>query len=254
MKIERQIDQIIQDALPAITSGNETLESVVARHPQIAAELQPRLEAAIWLQGSRFAMATRPGYIHDSRKVLEATIKSLQPIGFWHRLSRLYSPQRWVFNFASAIIVVLLLSLVINSSILTARLSIPGDPLFSTKLVIEDLQLAFTRDPVEKANLHAQFSRERALEFIELVMEGEYDYLPSAAYRMEAEIIGSLHALNNIPTDDASAGAALTVNLRDVLSNEISMLILLKETSPSYAYPGIDLAIQVAQAGELALR
>jgi len=254
MKIERQIEQIINTYSPAISSGEETLESILARYPQLANELRPRLEAVIWLQQVRLSVATRPGFIHDSRKYLEAQIKSMPPKGFWRNLMGRSTPQRWVFNILAPIIVLLLLALVINNAVLTARLSIPGDPLFSTKLVIEDLQLAFTFDPVGKTDLHIQQSRERTLEFIELVMEGDYEYLPNAAGRIETEIDASLHALNNVSKNDPGSEIALVTDLRDILSNELFMLDVLKGTSPTSAQPGITLAIQAAQSGILALR
>jgi hypothetical protein len=58
MKIERQIEQIIEEKLPAIAMGEESLETVVAKYPQIAGELRPRLEAAWWLQQARFSLVT----------------------------------------------------------------------------------------------------------------------------------------------------------------------------------------------------
>jgi hypothetical protein len=254
MKIERQIDQIINKNVTAIASGEETLDSILAEYPQIASELRPRLEAVIWLQQAKLSVATRPGFIHDSRKYLEAKIESTHPTGFWQHLTRRYTPQRWIFNIAAPIIVLLLLALVINSTVLMARLSIPGDPLYSTKLMIEDLQLAFTFNPVNKTNLYMQFSRERTLEFVDLVMEGEYEYLSVAAGRMETEIIASLHSLNNVSKNEPASQMSMTASLKDTLSSEIFMLNVLKSTSPTFAHPGINLAIQVAQSGVLALR
>jgi hypothetical protein len=253
MKIEQQIDQIIQDALPAITSGNETLESVVAKHPQIAAELHPRLEAAIWLQQSRYAMSTRPGYIHDSRKYLESKIKALQPAGIWQRLFMRHSPGRWVFNFASPIVLLLLIAMVINSTVLTAKLSIPGDPFYGTKLFLEDLRLAITFDQVSKTDLYIDYSRERTTELVGLVLEGDFEQLPAAAQRMETEIIASLHSLEDIRDVDTATENSMVANLSDTLSNEVLMLNVLKKTSPTSAQPGIELAINVAQSGLMAL-
>jgi hypothetical protein len=254
MNIERQVDQIISKSLPAISAGEESIDSILARYPKIETELRPRLEAAIFLQQARFSIATRPGFIHDSRKYLETQIANLQPRHSWQRISMRYTPQRWVFNLVAPIIVALMLALVVNSTVLTARLSIPGDPLYSTKLMLEDLQLLFTINRVDKTNLHMQQTQERTLEFVELVMEGDYDYLPAAADRMEAEIIASLHALNTVSMNSSAVELPMVAKLSDTLTNEIYMLNLLKATSPTSAHPGINLAIQVAQSGVLALR
>lgn len=254
MKIERQVDQIIHENMPAISAGEVSVESILARYPRIEAQLRPRLEAAILLHQLRYSIATRPGFIHDSRKYLETKIVSMQPRHSWQRIFMRFTPQRWVFNFVAPIIVLLMLALVVNSTLLTARLSIPGDPLFSTKLIIEDLHLLFTFNRQEKTNLHIQQTRERTLEFVELVMEGDYDYLPAAADRMEVEINASLRSLSAFSDDDPAVQTPMTANLRETLSSEIVMLDLLKSTSPSIAHPGINLAIQVAQSGMLALR
>jgi hypothetical protein len=254
MKIERQIDQIINENVTAIASGEETLDSILARYPQLVSELRPRLEAAIWLQQVKLSVATRPGYIYDSRKYLQNKIGSMQPIRPWQRFAWRYTPQRWVFNIASSVIVLLLLALVMNSAVLTARLSIPGDPFYSTKLMLEDIQVALTFNQLDKANLHIQHSRQRALELVELVMESKYEQLPSAAARMEADVIASLHAVDDVTLKYPAEEVPLVANLRDTLSSEIFMLNVLRSTSPQAAQSGINFAIQVAQSGVLALR
>jgi hypothetical protein len=254
MKIERRIDKIIEDYLPAIASGQESIDSILEKYPRYASALRPRFEAAIWLQQVRLSVATRPGFIHDSRKYLETKIDSMQPIGFWQRLFWRHTPQRWVFNIAAPIIVLLLLALVVNSAVLTARLSIPGDPFYSTKLLTENIQLTLTFNQVDKTNLYMQFSRERTTEFVELVLEGDYEQLPSTAERLETEIIASLHSINDIPIRNQAVERPMTAQLKETLSNEILMLNMLKGTSPVSAYPGIELAIQVAQSGLMALR
>jgi hypothetical protein len=254
MKVERQIEKIIDAQLPAIFDGDETVESILDKNPQIAAELRPRLEAALWLRKAAQGFDPRPGFVISSRKYLETQIESMQPRGIWQRLFRRYTAQRWVFNIASPVLVALLLVTLVNSLVLSARLSIPGDTMYSSKLLIEDIQLALTFDQVDKTELYIQNSRERTTEFVELVLEGDYEFLPSAANRLETEIIASLHSLNDFTIHGLGEEQAMAANLRDTLSNEIFMLNVLKGTTPPSAYPGIELAIQVAQSGLMALR
>jgi len=254
MNIDRRIDKIIEIYIPAIKNGQETIDSITEKYPQYASILRPRLEAVLWLLNAKKNVEPRPGYITSSRQYVEQQFKSIRPYGFWQRVFSRYTPQRWVFNFAGPIIVVLLLALVINSAILTARLSIPGDPFYSTKLVIEDIQLAFTFDQVDRTDLYIQYSRERTTEFVELVLEGDYELLPPAANRLESEIIASIHSINNVPIGDQVEEQPMIMELQETLTNEIFMLNMLKSTSPTTAYPGIELAIQVAQSGLMALR
>lgn len=251
-KVQR-LEKIIEDHLPAINWGQETIESVLAKYPKEAGELQPRLEAALWLANAKKSLEPRPRFIPSSRKYLEERLASVSPRTFWRRFISRYTPQRWAFNLVAPIVLLLVIALVINSLILTARLSIPGDPLYSTKLVIENVQLAFTFNVIDKTDLSIQFSRERTMEFVQLVLEGDYAELPAAATRLESGIIASLHSLNDVSMQDRESGSLMISSLHNTLSNEIGLLKVLRETSPVSSHPGIDLAIQVAQAGVMTL-
>jgi hypothetical protein len=253
MTKKHHINQIIESLSPAIMSGQQTIESILQRYPHESEQLRPRLESITWLANAKKELEPRQGFIASSQKYLQQQIETLPRPNFWQRLFNKFTPQRWVFNITAPIIVVIMLALVLNSLVLTARLSIPGDPFYSTKLVIEDIQLATTYDPVNKLDLYIEFSRERTTEFVELVLDGDYELLPAAANRMETELIASLHAISNVSALNPSGDETVVRNLRKTLSNEISMLNILKSTSPASAHPGIDLAIQVAQSGVMAL-
>lgn len=254
MNKRRQIDKIIQIHLPALQSGDETVDSILEKYPKLVVELRPRLQALSWLVNAKNTLEPRQGFIASSRAYLEQKIEAMPRKNLLNRLFNRYTPRRWVFNFISPVIILVMLILVINSLVLTSRLSIPGDPFYSTKLVIENFQLALTFDPVERTELYIQFSQERTSEIVELILDGNYDLLPSAANRMEGEMIASLHSLNNLSPHSITAEIPMISSFKEKLSNEIIMLNLLKDTSPQSAHPGIDLAIQVAQTGILALR
>lgn len=249
MKMDRQIDKIIEHYLPDISSGRETIDSIVERYPQYAHHLRPKLEVVFWLEQARYNLQPRDGFIASSRKYIEDQFEAVQPHSFWQRMFRRHTPKRWIFNIATPAILILLLVLVIHDLVLTSRLSLPGDPFYSTKLVLEDIQLALTFDRVEKTNLYIQHSRERALEFVELVMKGDYEYLPTTASRIETEIIASLQSLDNLSENDPAVETLIIARFKDTLSSEIFMLNLLKRTASNIASPDIDLAIQIAQSG-----
>jgi hypothetical protein len=253
MTKKHHINQIIESLSPAIMSGQQTIESILQRYPHESEQLRPRLESISWLEQAKKELEPRQGFIASSQKYLEQQIEILPRPNYWQRLFKKFTPQRWVFNITAPIIVVIMLALVLNSLVLTARLSIPGDPFYSTKLVIEDIQLAFAFNPVEKTELYIKFSQERTTEIVQLVLEGDYEQIDPAANRFENELIASLHAMNNIPENIPMATVPVIESFRATLSNEIFMLNVLKETSPISARPGIDLAIQIAQAGVMAL-
>jgi hypothetical protein len=249
MKIDHRINQIIEINTPAIANGQETIDSILEMYPQYVHELRPKLEAVQWMVDAKKKLEPRDGFIPSSRKYMEDQFETVQPHGFWQRIFKWYTPQRWVFNFTAPVILVLLLVLIINNLILTARLSIPGDPFYTIKLIVEDIQLAFTFNPLDKTDLYIQFSQERTTEFVELVLEGDYEVLPSAAARLETEIIASLHSINDLTNRDLAQRQPETSKLMESLTNEISILNILKGSLPPTALPGIELAIQVAQSG-----
>ena len=248
-----RIEKIIEDSLLAISDGRETLASILEKHPKEASAIRPRLEAALWLAEARKAHNPRPGFVTSSRHYIERAIALTPPRNSLQRLISRYSPQRWVFILASPVLLIIMLALMINGLVLTARLAIPGEPFYNAKLMIEDVQLTLTFDPQNKADLYLQFSRERAAEFVELVLDGDYTLLPAAANRMESDIIGTLHSLNTVSVRDPGMDLPMITNLKDTLSNEILMLNVLRDITPTSAHGGIDLAIQVARTGIIAL-
>jgi hypothetical protein len=119
---------------------------------------------------------------------------------------------------------------------------------------LEDSRLAFTFNQADKTALYIQYSRERTTEFVQLVLEGDYKDLPVQATRMETELIASLRSIQKLSPEGVYTEQPMSSELRETLSNEILLLTTLQRASPPSAYPGIELAINVAQTGVLALR
>jgi len=254
MKTHQPLDEVFDDCLDAIQDGHQTIDSILNQYPQQADKLQPGLEAALWLTDAKQALEPRPGFIASSRSYLERRYSTIQPHGFWQRLFIYHRPQRWVFNIAAPIILIILLALVANSLGLAAQLSNPGDLLYSTKIIIEDTRLAVTFRQEERARLSIQSSRERMAEFVELVLEGKYELLPQAALRMEGEMVATLQILQDSLPEARAQEQSMTNELKETLANEVFLLDTLKGTSPPSARAGIDMAILDAQSVIMALR
>lgn len=249
MKIDRRISQIIDISAPEIISGKETSDSILEKYPQYAPELRPRLEAVLWLTDAQMYLDPHLGFITSSRSIMEHQIETIQPHTVWRHLFRRYTPQRWAFNIITPVILILLFALITNNLFLSARLSIPGDPLYTAKLSIEDIQLALTFSPVEKTELYMRFTRERTIEIVDLAVEKKYSALTPTAARMETEIIESLQSIDDLTNYDPSVEQTTTALLRETLSNEIYILKIMSGFSSPAAYQGIELAIQAAQSG-----
>ena len=66
--------------------------------------------------------------------------------------------------------------------------AIPGDTLYPVKQVVEQAELAFTTDPVHKAERHLEFAQERVAEMQALAAEGRPELIPEAAQNMEEHL------------------------------------------------------------------
>jgi hypothetical protein len=253
MKNDRQIEDLINRYTPDLSTGRETVASILEKHPQFAPELKPRLEAVYWLLDKESGFEPRHGFISSSRNKLEQQIALKQARGFWPAIFDRYSPWRLAFYVTTSALIIILLALTLNSLVLTSQLSIPGDPFYSTKLTIEDVQLAFTFNPETKANLHMQNSKERTSELVELVIDGDYAALPDATSRLESEIAASVRSLADLEAQGQTVTEARTTELRETLSNEVLMLRILKANLPGTVAQNVDLAIRVARTGLLAI-
>jgi hypothetical protein len=254
MKNERQINDIINLYAPDIASGQVTVDSIIEKYPQYAQELRGRLKALQWLTAAKKNLEPRPGFITASRNYLERQTANIQQRNAWQRIFTRFTPEHWAFYITAPALIVVLLCLIFNSLVLTARLALPGEALYSTKLLMENIRLGLTVDQAKKTDLYIDFTRERSSEFIELVLDGDYELIPSAAMRLETALVNSLRSLNNLDKQEYAVAQPMTAELRETLSSELTMLHLLKGSSPPTATPGINLVINVAQSGLMALR
>jgi hypothetical protein len=254
MKNDRQIDDIIDLCAPDLASGQVTVEVIIEKYPQYAQELRIRLEALQWLSATKKNLEPRPSFITASRNYIEQQTANIRQQTAWQRIFTRFTPEHWAFYITAPALIVVLLALIFNSLVLTAQLALPGDALYSTKLLMENIRIGLTTDQEKKTDLYIDYTRERSSEFIELVLDGDYELLPSAAMRLETGLINSLRSLNNLDKQEYEVAQPMTAELRETLSSELTMLHLLKGSSPPSATPGINLVINVAQSGLMALR
>jgi len=48
-----ELELVLQSCLELVQSGDVSIEEALARYPEAADELRPRLEAALWLAGKK---------------------------------------------------------------------------------------------------------------------------------------------------------------------------------------------------------
>src|SRR4030066_416192 len=155
-----KIQSIVDNSLPDLLKGETTLEAVLAAYPDQAQALRPLLESVLWIQAHQPDAEFRPGYLETSRHRLITAIAH-QPISKWQQFWHRPTPQRFAVQSFSFVLLIFSFVMVLNSLFLAARLAIPGDFLYPTKLGFEAVQLALTLDPQSAAPLQIEFNQHR---------------------------------------------------------------------------------------------
>lgn len=130
-------DEILEQSLDKIASGESTVDEILAHHPMDASELEPYLRSIERLQRGR-AVAPSPFFAarlrSDLMRKIEATPrrKSIFPFFF----------QRMAVNVG---VFLLMLAFI---SVGFAQLALPGDSLYELKLASETVWRGLTTDPV----------------------------------------------------------------------------------------------------------
>jgi hypothetical protein len=144
-------DEILEQCLDKIASGESTLEECLARNPNHAVQLEPVLITADRLKRGR-AVTPSPFFAARLRselmqKTQAAPRRSIFPFLF----------QRMTFNVA-----ILLLIFVLTSTAF-AQLALPGETLYGLKLTSENVWRVVTTDPV---GTDLQISQRRINEYV----------------------------------------------------------------------------------------
>lgn len=140
-----------------------SLEQVLRQYPQWANELRPLLSAAqaAISMGKAIPIPANAQERSRSRFMAQARQYSRSPLGWF------------AFNFSPLKLAALVLILVlffggVSSAVVSAQ-ALPGDTLYSVKLITEQTRLFFTKDPTDRLKLEQSFDQERREEVQTLI-------------------------------------------------------------------------------------
>lgn len=177
--LEKDIANALEACLQQMQAGAD-VEQVLAQHPQLVDELRPLLRAA---QSARTLGTAIQVPLQAQSLSLARTLA---------KRSSLPRPRaRWfnmpVARFAFTVIIIIAVILAGGFGAVTASAkAIPGDPLYSLKLVTEQTRLLLTRDPAHRLDLEQTFEEERAEEIREMVNKSITD---------EVNLVGPLNRM-----------------------------------------------------------
>jgi hypothetical protein len=200
---EQEISQIIEDNLERVLSGQTSMEEVLRQHPQYAAGLRRELEAAVWLHSRSEQVAPRAGFIQASRKRVVEQIKqeARSQNGKPALPGMAGTMQRRVFQWAAALVVLLIILFGAGGLISFSQNTIPGQALYGVKRTSEAVAMAISLDPVSKVELSIQITDRRFNEMQELVAAGNIDYIRPALADFNQGVQQTLALLNQVDKD-----------------------------------------------------
>jgi hypothetical protein len=244
-----QIQSIVDQELPRLLRGEISLEEVLSAYPDKNKALRSSLESAIWLSSHRATLEPRPGFLAAGRNRLMAAIKIRSLLTPWQRFWYKPTPQRFALQSLSILLLLLSIVMVVNNLALASRVTIPGDFLYPVKLGFESVRLALTVDPQAKASLQIEFTQVRTDEIVQMVFEEDYVNLPAAVIRLQTQINQALISLDTAQADNANQAKILVESMVQMLSNEATIMTLVRDTDPTFSFVGLNQAIQATTTG-----
>jgi len=204
MSKSRKFEGVLDECLERLLVKNETVEQCLRSFPQYSNELKSLLETAL---ATRRMSAVRPA--PDFRDRARQQFKSvLQETG--RKKNRVAFDWSWQPRWATAVAIVLVLSLVGGGTVAAASGSMPDSPLYGVKLATEQVQLALASSELGKAELHARLADKRVTEIIYLAEADKPEKIALITEKMNAQL-GAITALVSTPEMASSAAIAPAV-------------------------------------------
>jgi hypothetical protein len=158
--VDASLERKVIEALDALERG-ETIEQIVARYPEAAADIRPILETAALLAARRLQPSldaqnrSRQAFLAQADAVSHTAAGSTPP----------RRPFAWLRQLLWPAASLALVALFLGAWLLSASASaVPGDTLYNVKRQVEAVRLSWTADPATQADLLEQFNQERIRE------------------------------------------------------------------------------------------
>ena len=198
----KQFNNILDECLERLLTGQETVEQCLQRYPEHATELEPLLRTATIMKK---AVDVEPSA--DFRARARYQLQSMMAESKAPRRAVRFAP-RW----AIAVCAVMLVFVLGGGTVLAANGSMPGSPLYAVKLATENLSIKLAGSEEKKAELYITMANQRVTEMTWMVNNNKTQGLEAAAQRLDSYYneIGTLPLAGN--AEMLASGAAPTGN------------------------------------------
>ncbi len=257
------IEDLVQACLESIESGQETIESILARYPDQADELRSALDAAAWLSSRADLLNPRPGFVMASRARLVEQIQReaaaqqtvlVERTNIWQALRNLVFQSQMTYRLVLMLFLVLAIFTLTGGAVLAASDTLPGDPLYPVKLAYEKVQLSVSLSTVANANLHIEFAQRRLVEIQKSVEAGRYEPVKVAVDDMQWQVGQTIQLLDNAAIRDTGKAREVALDLQTALDKEKAALSDLAGKTPAETSSSLENAAQISEQSLLAVQ
>lgn len=180
----KEFEEILSQCLELVESGQEPVDKVLARYPDLVEKLRPPLEAASWLLTMRTVLDPRPGFVAASRKRMvkhfqagDTTVLAPLPSNRWAGLAPLFQRKMVAQIAMLATVTAILLLVGVYSFSFMLKNTIPGEALYGTKLAQERLTLALSLTEAGDTRWRIEFVHRRLDEIQKMIINGQDQHL-----------------------------------------------------------------------------
>ncbi|MBI2846434.1 MAG: hypothetical protein HYX82_00980 [Chloroflexi bacterium] len=197
--MRRDLDDILNKCIDRLIAG-ESVEACLESYPDEARELEPLLLASSKALALG-AQEPRPDFKASLRYRISSEFKARQKKR--QRWSFLAHP--WLRPWLATVSAFLVLLVIGGGAVQAASRSLPDQPLYPIKQVVERVQLAFTPSGAPKARLYAKLAMTRSEEIAEMVRGGKAELMEGLTQRIA----------ENLENSQVHMGAPLSATLTD---------------------------------------
>ena len=237
-----ELSRILDSCLEQIASGSVTVDSVIEQYPKYKDQLRPALEAAQWLKSRKDVFNPRPGFVQLSKHRLvnrfrnnggSVAATSTETLS---RIPAFFQERRLVVQYSALLtLTAVLLFVGYRSTSFLVQRSIPGDPLYETKLVQEELRVSLSSDKQQQTRLRIDFAQRRVIEMQELVIAGRDTHLDETLANFEYQMAEAMAGILVVAETDQDSAAVLSAVFEETLSVPVKNLVGILDSTSTIA-------------------
>lgn len=213
MRQSRELDNVLEQCLERLLVEGESIEQCLQSFPAYQEELKPLLEMALATKQAS-DIRPRPEFREKARYQFYSELQEAES-----KKGRSFFSRGWWPRWATVPVAVVLGLVMVGGGLVAASGgSMPGEPLYSVKLVTEQVQLAFTPSALGKAELYAKLADRRVAEIVYLAGESRPQQVERTAERLDV-YLGKIADLTS--TQQVTAGLAMAPEAEEGLRAEL---------------------------------